>query len=177
MTVENRKTHFLRTDYRYESLYQIITGLDHSIKVLENKITEHCWYDGDWFREESEPIYGLAFIAYQNYINSSIKDFSGSTNEKERYYKIPPDLCDYQKTSIELIIGLANYSKHKEEDGKLHFGTKEILECFKLSTDKEPEPDKSPVFDGLSVLNESWNLFEILEVVKNWRERLWSEEN
>lgn len=112
--LEDTKTHWRRhTDFRKESLTQIITGLDKSIIVLQKQIEEIPWYDGDWFREESEPIYGLLFVAFQNHIIGSIKDFAGSTSEKEKYYRIGENWRHYPKTSIELIVGLANYSKLK----------------------------------------------------------------
>ena len=55
-----------------------IKGLSETIEILYNQVNEIDWYDGDWFMEESEPIYGLTFIAFQNYINGSIKDFADS---------------------------------------------------------------------------------------------------
>ena len=84
------KTHYLRIDHRAVSLNMTIKGLTETIATLKNQITEIHWYDGDWFMEESEPIYGLAFIAFQNYINGSIKDFSDDLKAKETYYKLEP---------------------------------------------------------------------------------------
>jgi hypothetical protein len=92
-------THFLRVDYRIESLVQIITGLNNSINVLKNKMKNNPWYDGDFFWEDVEPICGLAFIAFQNYINSSIKDFSGNTSDKIKYYKTGHNIGDFNNTS------------------------------------------------------------------------------
>lgn len=168
--MSTKKTHWLKADYRSNSLHQIIAGLDNSIKSLTKKVEDETdWYDGLWFLEDSEPIYGLAFIAFQNYINGSIKDLYESTNDKTCYYKINPKLKSFEKSDIELIIGLANYIKHKD-DNKLHKGTQDILDCFNLkSTD---DIKKSPIFEGLSVLNEKWELFEIYNIVTKWRERL-----
>lgn len=84
MITEEKKTHWLRIDYRIESLNQIISGLDRSIESLNKKMKNIEWYDGIWFKEDSESIYGLAFLAFQNYINNSIKDFSGSTANKTK---------------------------------------------------------------------------------------------
>lgn len=82
----------------------------------------------------------------------------------------------FEKTSIELIIGLANYLKHRDEN-ELHKGTREILECFRLHFGNEISIDNSPIFGGLTILSNDWNLFEILEIVKSWREKLWTLEN
>ncbi len=164
------KTHFFTADYRYTSLIQIITGLDNSIQSLNNKVEERGWYDGLWFLEDTEPIYGLAFIAFQNYINGSIKDFYESTHSKAIYYDIIPKLPTFDKTAIELIIGLANYIKHKE-DGKLHGGTQAILDEFKITRIGD-DIKESPIFSGLTLLSKEWDLFEITKTVTTWRKIL-----
>ena len=161
--------HWLRGDYRAESLSQIISGLENSINSLKLRTEANDSYDALWFLEDSEPIYGLAFIAFQNYINGTIKDFYETTDEKITYYKLQPNLGDFQKSNIELIIGLANYIKHKEDE-KLHNGTKVILGCFGLNN--FDEIDRSPIFKGVDLLNNEWKLFEVLKIVMEWRELL-----
>lgn len=165
--------HYLRNDLRAESLNMTIKGLSETIEVLKNKIEDIYWYDADWFLEESEPIYGLAFIAFQNYINGSIKDFSDSLKEKETYYKLEQNQNNNTKSKIELIICLANFSKHMEE-GTPHKGTKETLDYFKLNYENVTSLDNSPIFQGLTILNEDWDLFKIKEYVTGWREFIWS---
>jgi hypothetical protein len=168
------KTHCFRHDsHRAVSLNLIIKGLSETITLLENQIHDIHWYDGDWFMEESEGIYGLAFIAFQNYINGSIKDFADTLKEKETYYKLEQNLNNNTKTKIELIISLANYIKHKEE-GTPHKGTKEILDYFNLNYENVNYLDNSPIFQGLTLLNEDWDLFKIKNYVMEWRELLWS---
>ncbi|MEX8546617.1 MAG: hypothetical protein V5804_03365 [Mucilaginibacter sp.] len=168
--------HYRRFDYRVESLNQIIIGLNTSIKSLQKKMEEENWYDGIWFLEEAEPVYGLAFIAFQNYIIGSIKDFSTNTNNKVNYYKKEPNLIGFERSSIELIIGLANYFKHKD-DKVLHDHTRLILESFNLKYDNETFIDETPIFMGLAILNDKWNLFDVFKIVINWRENLWNEES
>ena len=167
--MENANSHWLRGDYRAESLFQIVSGLVNSINTLKARTEEKGWYDGLWLLEDSEPIFGLAFIAFQNYINGTIKDFYETTDNKIVYYKLEPNLVNFQKSSIELIIGLANYIKHKE-DPKLHNGTKEILDCFGLNN--SDQIDESPIFGGLDILDGNWDLFNVLNIVKEWREKL-----
>ena len=99
-----RNIDYLRYDHRAVSLDMTIKGLSETINILNNQVYELDWYDGDWFMEESEPIYGLMFIAFQNYINGSIKDFTDSLEEKESYYKIEQNLKDNKRSKIELII-------------------------------------------------------------------------
>lgn len=165
--------HYLRFDHRAVSLDITIKGLNETINILKTQIEEIDWYDGDWFMEESEPIYGLAFIAFQNYINGSINDFADSLKEKESYYKLEQNSKEGNKSKIELIIGLANYAKHKDE-GTPHKGTKDILDYFKLNYNDVTYLDKSPIFQGLTFLNEDWNLFQVKNIVTAWREYIWS---
>ena len=171
-----RNIDYLRYDHRAVSLDMTIKGLSETINILNNQVYELDWYDGDWFMEESEPIYGLMFIAFQNYINGSIKDFTDSLEEKESYYKIEQNLKDNKRSKIELIIGLANYAKHKDE-GIPHKGTKAILDHFKLNYSDVTYLDKSPIFEGLTLLNEDWDLFQIKNQVTDWRDYLWSRDD
>lgn len=168
------KTHWCKVDYRVDSLYQIIMGLENSIVSLKQRVDEYGYNVID-FDENSEPIYGLAFIAFQNYINGSIKDLYETTSSKTTYYKIDSNLMNFHKSSIELIIGLANFIKHKDDD-ELRKGTKDILDCFDL---KYVDNDiiNSPIFEGLSLLNKDWDLFEILKIVTNWRKKLFENYN
>lgn len=165
--------HYLRIDHRAVSLDITIKGLTETITFLKNQIDEIDWYDGYWFMEESEPIYGLAFIAFQNYINGSIKDIADSLKEKETYYKLEQYLKEGNRSRIELIIGLANYAKHKDE-GTPHKGTKDILDHFNLNYEDVTYLDKSPIFQGLTLLNEDWDLLQVKTFVTDWRELLWS---
>lgn len=169
------KTHYLRNDYRAESIKIIIKGLENAIEVLKKRVEKEDYYDIDFFMEDSEPIYGLAFIAFQNYINGSIKDFMGSLEKKHELYKFGKESNKYSKSKIELIITLANYSKHKDE-GKPYKATRETLDSFELTYENITYLDKSPIFQGLTILNEDWNLFQITEIVTEWRELLWNTE-
>ncbi|HXD94696.1 MAG TPA: hypothetical protein VNX01_15930, partial [Bacteroidia bacterium] len=133
---------------------------------------EYPYYDWGWFRDDSEAIYGLAFIAFQNYINSTIKDLTTSTVNKAKYYNLDSNFKNYEKSDIELIIGLANYSKHKDDDGELHKGTFEILKSFNLEVSKDNDLPSPPIFEGVAILSENGNLLEILSRVITWREKL-----
>ncbi|WP_426669401.1 hypothetical protein ACPPVU_24705 [Mucilaginibacter sp. McL0603] len=169
---ENKYTNWRRNDYRSKSLHMIIDGFQKSIKELERNIDKIHWYDGDWFMEESEPIYGLAFIAFQNYIIGSIADIEGTTKTKLNYYKKDKVIDGYANTTIELITTLANYAKHRDEG--LHDGTRIILDAFHLRYENVIYLDEAAIFKGLELLDENWNLFKIKEYVTGWRESLWA---
>jgi hypothetical protein len=117
----------------------------------------------------------LAFIAFQNYINGSIKDFKGNLNNKNLLYKIENSESEFSRSKIELIVALANYSKHKDE-GIPHKGTREILDNFGLNYENITYLDESPIFQGLSIFNEEWDLLKIMEITTEWRELFWSQE-
>src|SRR5690554_1111336 len=155
----------LKADYNAESLKQIIIGLNNSIKTIE----EIYSFDGFYLLEKSEPVFGMAFIAFQNYINSSIKDLFNTTENKTSYYILGSRSEKYERSNIELIIALANYIKHKDES-KLHKGTQSILDAFNL----EPSSiiEESPIFGGLSILDEKWDIFKVYEMVTEWRKDL-----
>ncbi len=162
--------HWRRHDFREKSLFMIIDGLQKSVKELEQNIDDIHWYEGDWFMEESEPIYGLAFIAFQNYIIGSIGDIEGSTKTKLSYYKKDKVIPDYSNTTIELIITLANYAKHRDEG--LYKSTKLVLNAFQLKYENIIYLDEAAIFQGLNLLDKDWDLFKIKKYVTDWRESL-----
>ena len=170
------KTHWNRHDFRIGSLRITIQGLDNSVQQLRKKLVEIEYYDGLWLLEESEPIYGLAFIALQNYINSSIYDKFDSLNKQYEKYKKGNILKNTGRTGIELIIGVANYFKHRDDHKDLRSGTTNILADFNLEFDNEIDIVDSPIFKGLDILTESHNLNELIDIVRIWREKLWEED-
>ena len=84
--MEDTKTkhHFLEPDYRYDSEYHIIQALDKLISKFHDRMKELNWYDGGWFIEDVEMIYGLGFISMQNYVNKSIRDFCHARDIPEK---------------------------------------------------------------------------------------------
>ena len=167
------KTHWRRVDYRIISLHSIISGLEKSIIELENKKNEIEWYDALWLLEESEPIYGLAFIAFQNYINSSIFDRFESLDKQYLQYKKGNKINETGRTDIELIISIANYFKHKDHPKNLYGETPKILNDFNLPFGKEIDIVDSPIYKGLEILSKSWDLDIIINASEKWRENLW----
>lgn len=170
--MEVNKTNWRRHDFRAKSLYMVVEGLAKSIAELEKNVEAIHWYDGDWLMEETEPIYGLAFIAFQNYINGSISDFDGDIKQKNTFYKKAPLIENSNRTNIELIITLANYAKHKDE-GDPHPGTSTVLDAFDFKYKNLIYLDEGPIFRGLAILNADYDLFKIMETVISWREHLW----
>jgi hypothetical protein len=166
------RTHFRRHDFRVKSLDMVVDGLQKSIAELEKKVSEIHWYDADWLMEETEPIYGLAFIAFQNYIIGSIADIEGTTKTKHDYYKKDQIIPGYTHTTIELITALANYAKHKDEG--LLKGTIIILDGFRLNYKDVIYLNETAIFQGLDILDSDWDLIKIKDYLTDWRESLWT---
>jgi len=171
------KTHWNRHDFRIESLTITISGLEKSIIELREKLDEIEWYDGLWLLEESEPVYGLVFIALQNYINSSIYDRFENLEKQYLMYKLGRKINDTERTDIELIISLANYFKHRDQPKMLFPETQKILNDFSLRFEQDVDIENSPIFKGLDLFTANWNIFKLIDTVKEWREKLWIDEN
>jgi len=173
-TARIRPSDYKQINCRIESLQIVIYGLENSILELRKKLDNYAWYDGLWLLEESEPFYGLALIAFQNYINSSIYDWDNSLENQYKAYKICTKINDNGRTDIELICSLANYFKHRDNPKDLKEATSKILIDFNLQHDKQIDITDSPIFKGLEIFSQSWDLKEILKVIVIWREKLWS---
>ncbi len=169
------KTHYLRLDHRKEILEMIISGFEESIKELRKRIDQIHWYDGGWFFEEVEPIFGLACVAYQNYINSSIYDKFGTLDNKLNLYKKWNNSINNKRSEIELIIALANYYKHRDDKRPLRNGTDTVLQDLELKYKGIIEPERLPILKGVDLLSKLWSLSDITKIVTDWRESLWIE--
>ena len=169
------KTHWLRFHCgRRISLDGVITGMDSSIEKIYHQISVIEWYDMGFYLEESEPIIGLGFIAYQNYINSSIYDKFETQVGKVEHYKKGEIIEGTNRTEVELIICLANYYKHRDDDNPLHGGTSSVLNEFGFKYGNEFDVFESPLIKGLEVLSVNYKLSEISQKVYDWRELLWT---
>lgn len=167
------ETHWRSCDYRIESLRATVSGLETSIQELEIKLKKVEWYDGLWFLEETEPIYGLAFVALQNYINSSIFDRYENLDKHYFKYKIGDEFNFSGRTEIELIIALANYFKHRDHPKDLFGETPKIMKDFNLEFEKRTDIGNSPIFKGIELFSPKWELSALTDSVKVWREKLW----
>ena len=115
----------------------------------------------------------MAFIALQNYINSSIYDLFETLRNKEEKYQQDLILPTFNRTRIELIIGLANYFKHRDDKRELNTGTFNILSDFRLNHRDDKENGISPIFEGFDLLSENSKMSELKQIVQDWRENLW----
>jgi hypothetical protein len=169
-------THWRRLDSRKGILEMIVSGMQSSINQLHSQVSSAHWYDGGFFVEDVEPIMGLAYVAYQNYIISSIYDRFGNIADRNTHYKKGSKIIYDKRTEIELIIALANYYKHRDDEKHLHSGTKSVLNDLNLEYIEITEPENLPILKGTDILSPSWDLNVITKKVTDWRETIWESE-
>lgn len=167
---------YLSHDFRKSSLDLVLEGLEVSMDRLYKKQEEVVWYDIIWLLEETEPIIGIALITLQNYINSSIYDRYKKLDNRIEVYNKGMKLNDSGHSKIQLIIALANYYKHRDDDVSLYKNTTSVLNSFNLEYHKELEIDNSPIFKGFEILSETGKLSELNKMVSNWRKSLWEKD-
>lgn len=66
--------------------------------MIVKKNKKECWYIALWSLEESESIYGLAFITFQ-YIGSINYLYDITTSVKVNLYSIIADFKNYKKNT------------------------------------------------------------------------------
>lgn len=169
-------THWRKIDYRKSYLELVIYGMEESIAQLELRVKEIEWYDGGFSLDDVEPIVGLAFIAYQNYIISSIYDRFGEIQNRNEHYKVGSTLLLEKITEIELIIAIANYYKHRDDESELRNPTKRVLDDLDLNYTSSLPPKEQAILQGLGILSKSGSLKEITNKVLEWRELLWKDD-
>ncbi len=175
---------YLRNDTRIK----IIKNLISPFELQLNQIVEHCkkenfnYWDGI-YADDTEHLVGTVFIILQNYINSSISDLFPELSKLNCKYTLDEKINNSKTTRIELIIAIANYYKHRDLPNELHKGTAfsldnldiEYKEIYDMVNGKyfHKLGSCSPVFSGLSLLSESWDLNDLINIVSSWRENLW----
>jgi hypothetical protein len=163
--------HVFQMDFRIKVLENIISGLSKSMAFLKEKNKTIPEFDGLFLAEEIEPVIGLGFIAYQNYIIGTISDLKSYTTDteirnrkKHLFYLDDAVKIKNKLTRIELIVWLANYYKHRDEG--INQLTKDNLDNYDLLN------EDFPINSGLTLLTEKWALDEVTSQVLDWRRTL-----
>lgn len=177
-------THYwLEMDHRFEGLEAIFDGFNKALETFHEKFNQYNWYDGDFYREETELIYGVVLVSLQNYINKSCVDFLDEKlfgyNQKYQFYDKNSKIINEEVTEIRLIIELSNYFKHREDEGDLNRKTKNYLEklgLIKFQKNLEERFEDELIFEGLLLINShKIDINELLQIVKKWRDDTYSE--
>lgn len=179
----------MRIDNRIGIVRDIISPLrDQFEKIKEiNKKDEYFYWDMI-YADETEHLVGLVFIILQNYINSSISDLYPDLKKVHTKYSNDKKIEKSHITRIELIITIANYYKHRDLPPELHSNTTRVLDELNIKYREFYDEQNtqyfhaigagSPVFSGLDMLSKNWDFLDLINIVTEWRETLWiNEEN
>lgn len=181
--------HYMRIDTRIGIVRNIISPLRDQFEKIKEINKEYEFYYWDMiYADDTEHIVGLVFIILQNYINSSISDLYPDLKKVYTKYSNDKKIKKSQITRIELIITIANYYKHRDLPPELHNNTTRVLDDLNIKyKEYYDEQDleyfyaigaSSPVFSGLDMLSENWDFLDLINIVSEWRENLWiNEEN
>jgi len=178
---------YLRIDTRIGVVKEIILPF----QLQLDKIAEICEKDNYiyWdcaYADDFEHFAGTVFIILQNYINSSISDLFEDCKDLYTKYSIDKKVNNTQTTRIELIIAIANYYKHRDLPTKLSKYTVKPFDDLKIKYKEtyDEQSDKnyhivgscSPVFNGFDMLSKLWNFNDLIDIVSEWRENMWVNE-
>jgi len=181
------KGHYLRRDSRIRVTKDIISPFQLQLENIKQICSKDSYiYWDSVYADDTEHLVGTAFIVLQNYINSSISDLFPDLSKLSEKYSIDKKVNDSQTTRIELIIAIANYYKHRDSPSKLHPKTVRPLDdlniVYKEIYDEQNDiyshkiGSCSPVFEGLSLLSELWDFNDLINIVSDWRENMWLNE-
>jgi hypothetical protein len=172
---------FLELDSHIEGLELVFEGLTKALSVFDEKFQQN-WYNGDFYREETELIYGVALVSLQNYINKCCVDFMDAElfgfNKMYKYYEKNSLIISENITQIRLIVELANYFKHRDDERGIIKETKitlQKLDLYQFHKSFDERFENELIFNGLFLLNASRiDINILLDIAKKWRTDTWA---
>jgi uncharacterized protein YeeX (DUF496 family) len=175
---------YMRIDTRINVVKGIISPLKMQFDNILEINKEYNWDSWEMlYADDNEHVVGIVFIILQNYINSSLSDLYPDLTRLHQKYSVDKKIRNTQTTRIELIITLANYYKHRDLPSELHKNTARVLDDLGIKFREIYDEDNlkyhhsvgsiSPIFTGLSLLSEKWDLDDLVNIVSEWRENLW----
>jgi len=178
--IEKEYHYWFEPDERIEGLKAMFEGFDNAIKIFEKKYEEISWYDADFYYEETDLIYGVVLVSLQNYINKWCTVFVESRlfgcTKNYQFYERGSKIINNGITQIRLIVELANYFKHRDDEGNLQFHTADCLAKLNLTElskkGDERQEDRLEIEGLLLLCSNEIDLFELLQIVIDWRENV-----
>jgi len=173
--------HLQEIDWRIGPLQDIIVGIGAGLVAIQKRMDAEEGFDGLSAREYAEPLFGLGFVAAQTYAVGTVSDLNSvrMSRGKSKEEKLNKHKCYAHDTfikgdvtRIQLINASANYFKHHDEWGTrwpTNYDTK-ILGKVGIT-----EKTEFPCIDAVDLLcGTSWELNELLQILKEWRAHLFS---
>jgi len=165
-----KKTHWL-SFFRISHLNLIVDNLETVLNKIVKEYKEIEKYESLPYREEYDETLGFIFMAFQSFISGTIADFLNNleykridAGEKNRILKLDKKFNE-QYTIVEIINGLANFFKHKDE-GPLSGETAKIISSLKIDI------NDFPLTSALYILEKKGRVQELKQYVIEWRETL-----
>jgi hypothetical protein len=164
--------HIREIDWRIEPLHDIIVGIDAGIAAVRERLDAEE-IDGLTALGHLEPILGLGFLAFQNYVLGTWTDINEirKSRGKPPVSKLDCYTCDpitvrEGTTRIELINAAANYFKHHDEWSQWPTNeTTRTLSRIGIAQQNEfPCSDVARIFCG-----DNWELVVLHQIVQEWR--------
>jgi hypothetical protein len=173
--------HLQEIDWRIEPLHVVIVGIGAGLSAIQKRMDAEEDFDGLSAREYAEPLLGLGFVAAQTYAVGTVSDLNRvrMSRGKSKEEKLNKNKCYSQDTfikgdvtRIQLINASANYFKHHDEWG-MRWPTNYDTET--LGKVGITEKTDFPCIDAVELLcDTSWELNELLQILKEWRAHLFS---
>ncbi|UPT69960.1 MAG: hypothetical protein M0D53_12570 [Flavobacterium sp. JAD_PAG50586_2] len=182
--------HMNRIDTRIKVIKELISPF----QLQLDKITEICKNDpfNYWdsiYADDTEHIVGTVFIILQNYINSSISDLFPDLSQLYQKFYIDKNVADSSIPRVRLINEISNYYKHRDSPTKLSLNTTNTFDELSIKyiqfEDMDDKQNKiysykigadSPVFNGFGFLSDNWEFNDLIDIVSEWREDMWIQE-
>jgi hypothetical protein len=174
-------------DWRIGPLEHVVVGIDAGLAAIEAQIADSEWYDGLHACEDTEPLLGLGFVAFQTYALGTVEDLirirasrgkSKVTKKggfKHDCYSCDPIAVKGGVTRIQLISAIANYFKHHDEwstwpasEDDRGFEDAQVLARVGIRQKTE-----FPCIEAANLLcGTSWNMIVLHQIVQEWRAHL-----
>lgn len=173
------KTHYREADYRVDWIGDLFSSLNHGFSTIQEKLNYIDYFDGAFAQEQSETIFGIAFVTAQTYIAGTISDMleinSKSNLSKTDMLAIGSPIVVDDITKVQLINTIANYYKHCDEwnGWKIEGTNKRTIEALnKCGISKQtsyPCHEAAQIIWPTEVLCE---LNYLLTILVEWRKNL-----
>jgi len=172
--------HLREIDWRIEPLHDVIVGICAGLAAIQKRMDAEEGFDGLSAREYAEPLLGLGFVAAQTYAVGTVSDLNRvrMSRGKSKEEKLNKHKCYAHDTfikgdvtRIQLINASANYFKHHDEWTRWPTGSdRGTHDTRTLGTVGITETTEFPCIDAVDLLcNTSWELNELLQILKEWR--------
>ena len=170
--------YFSEIDWRYSGTRGIFRALSHGLKEVAQLLEEADEESFDYYFDQAENMFGIAFVMAQTYITGTISDVNEIANEETKVNK-DELLKEYQDnvdgleiTKVELCDAIANYFKHHDEWENWSPTARNRKTISILNTVGINRTDAYPCDKAANLMwpNNAEDLEPLLELLTEWRE-------